>query len=429
MPTAPNAINTSIDVLGWTHKLINGKRKNSQRYANWRAEVELKIKAKGWLWKKDAGNALDAFILECIALSDFPVPAASLIKIRPPTDNTKPSHKAVNELIIDCFKKVRESQSKRKRATAQEEIAAEAAEAEEADASGPAAKKSRYDAGRAVVMYILDPENATHHPAAATWHWNLLEVKKIRVLYEPSINELHLKFSANLPDGRKVREIQGALANSDPNDGALEKTPSDVTHIRSDDDLDAFLRLTEAKPIKLLIILHKTNGPNTPPPAGTNASKYYFQKGRFDGPEYYADEVEDSEAEVSKRAGGKKGVPRKDHTFEERLEVIRRRIRRQQDLLVLLEAKHKAAFPAAIHDGDPGGALRVLCYGRSDKLTGKQVVGFRQVVSDYLQEITQQTAAGGGQTAAQIEAAALNVIKTDINGAVYPALNLPNTLP
>ena len=59
---------------------------------------------------------------------------------------------------------MRESQRKRKRATAQEEIAAEAAEAEEADASGPAAKKSRYDAGRAVVMYILDPENATHHP-------------------------------------------------------------------------------------------------------------------------------------------------------------------------------------------------------------------------------------------------------------------------
>ena len=34
-------------------------------------------------------------------------------------------------------------------------------------------------------------------------------------------------------------------------------------------------------------------------------SKYYFLKGRFDGPEYYADEVEDSEAEVSKRLRGK----------------------------------------------------------------------------------------------------------------------------
>ena len=120
----------------------------------------------------------------------------------------------------------------------------------------------------------------------------------------------------------------GALANTDPTNTTVEQPPSDVTHIRSDDDLDAFLRLTEAKLIKLLIILHKLNGPNTPPPAGTNVSKYYFLKGRFDGPKYYTDEVEDSEAEVSKRAGGKKGVPRKDHMFEERLEVIRRRIRR-----------------------------------------------------------------------------------------------------
>ena len=77
-------------------------------------EVELKITAKGWLCKKDVGTVLDAFILECIALSDFPVPAISLIKIRPPTDNTNKLHKAVHELIIDYFKKVRELQSTNK---------------------------------------------------------------------------------------------------------------------------------------------------------------------------------------------------------------------------------------------------------------------------------------------------------------------------
>ena len=76
--------------------------------------MELKLKAKAWLWKKDAGNALDAFPLECIALNDFTVPTASLIKIRPRNDNIKPSHKAVNELIIDWFQKVHESQGKGK---------------------------------------------------------------------------------------------------------------------------------------------------------------------------------------------------------------------------------------------------------------------------------------------------------------------------
>ena len=265
MSTAPNAINTSIDILGWTHKKVNRKRKNLQRYSNWQTEVELKIKAKGWLWKHDAGNTLDAFILECIALDNFPVPAASLIRITPPTDNTKLSHKAVNELLIDCFKKVHESQSKRKRATAQEEIATEAAEAEKDDAPGPAAKKPRYKDGRAVVMYILDPENNTHHPTPVKWHWDLPGVKKIAVLYEPSINELHLKFSTHLPDGRKVRETLGALTNTDPTKTTVEQPPSDVTHICYNDDLDAFLRLTKAKPIKLQIILHKLKGPNTPP--------------------------------------------------------------------------------------------------------------------------------------------------------------------
>ena len=92
-----------------------------------------------------------------------------------------------------------------------------------------------------------------------------------------------------------------------------------MTHIRSDEDLDAFLHLTEAKPIKLLIVLQKltTDGVNTPPPAGSNANTYFFNLGRFDGPEYYVYDIEDSEEEIANRAvGGKKGVPRKDHKFE-----------------------------------------------------------------------------------------------------------------
>ena len=108
-------------------------------------------------------------------------------------------------------------------------------------------------------MYILPPVNATHHPAGANWDWNLPKVKKIRVLYKPSINKLHLKFSAKLPNGRNVTEIQGAMAYSHTTDVALEQTPSDPTHTCFDDDLDAFLRLTVSNPIRLLIILHKTN--------------------------------------------------------------------------------------------------------------------------------------------------------------------------
>ena len=58
-------------------------------------------------------------------LKDFPSSGALVIQ-RKLADDTRPAHKAVNELLIDCFKKVRESQNKRKRNVAQEDIEAEA---------------------------------------------------------------------------------------------------------------------------------------------------------------------------------------------------------------------------------------------------------------------------------------------------------------
>ena len=98
-----------------------------------------------------------------------------------------------------------------------------------------------------------------------------------------------------------MREIIGALANAPPdNNGVIPPlhTLADVTHILSDKDLDAFLHLTEVKLIKFLVILHKVGGVNISPPKGRNAGTYYFDVSRFDEPEYYNKEVEDSEEEV-----------------------------------------------------------------------------------------------------------------------------------
>jgi hypothetical protein len=306
MPTPPHAINNSIDTLGWPHTTVQGgRRKNSPRYSSWRSEVEQKIRGKGWLWKKDGGNLYDAFVLECIDLDDFPVSGASTIR-RTQTDDTKPFHKALNELMLDCFKKVRESKNKRKRAIAREEIAA--GSVIESDAEGPEPKRGRHAEGRPVALYVLDPGDVTHHPQVGEWHWDLPAVEKLAVLYDSSIDELHVKLSSELPDGRKVREIIGALQDAAADADAMQK-PGRTTRIRSDDELDAFLRLTKAKPIKLLIILHRkpADGNNTPPPQGMTT--YYFKPGRFDGPEYYDDPLEDSGEEVAKRVGGKQGVP------------------------------------------------------------------------------------------------------------------------
>lgn len=48
-------------------------------------------------------------------------------------------------------------------------------------------------------------------------------VKKLGVIYEPSLNELYQKVSPHLPDGRKVREIIGALTSGE--DEALPTLP------------------------------------------------------------------------------------------------------------------------------------------------------------------------------------------------------------
>ena len=137
------------------------------------------------------------------------------------------------------------------------------------------------------------------------------------------------------------------------------------------------------KPVKILVVLHSAAGrANSPTPAGANKDTYYFKVGRFKGLEYYVDVVEDVDEEVGKRAGGKRGVPRKDHKFEELLEGVRYRNRRQKKLLQSLEGKHKVGYPEAIYEGDLGGQSSLKCYGGEAGLSSKQVVPFRQVVRE-----------------------------------------------
>jgi len=421
MPTAANTFNNSIDLLGWPYTVIGGgRRKNFAKYGSWRSEVEVQIRGKGWQWKKDGSNDYDELLMECVGLEDFPSLGATLIRWNPKTDDTKPAHKALKELMLDCFNKVRESRGKRRIAGAREELLAEAGQDEEDEGAATEGrvprKRARFEDVRPVVIYILDPQDDRHHPAAGKWNWSAQGVKRLGVLYESSLNQLHCKVSSYRPDGRKVREIIGALKNARDEDGDDLKVPADATHIRSDDELFGFLRLTGAVPAKLLIVLYRDPAvrANSAPPARGNPSRYYFNLGRFDGPEYYVDEVEDSGEEVPKRAGGKRGVPHIDHKFEESLEDCRRRIRRQQRQLGTLEVKHKAAFPDTVHDSDPGGELRVLCYGEEDGLSGMQVVWFKEVIVDYVADLavrrTANMAAGRGLTDDQIKIAVVDQV-------------------
>ena len=120
MPTLPNAINNSVDTLGWSHKVVgpNRRRINSKLYSIWHSEVEAKIKAKGWSWKKDpSANIYAEFLTECIGIGTFPV-GAQMLCSQPKDEANGAYHKALNELMLDCFKKVRESTQTKKHAAA-----------------------------------------------------------------------------------------------------------------------------------------------------------------------------------------------------------------------------------------------------------------------------------------------------------------------
>jgi len=72
-----------------------------------------------------------------------------------------------------------------------------------------------------------------------------------------------------MPAGRTVRQILTALKY--PVAGSSQ--PTDWSSLRSDEEVVAFLQMTNAKPIRLLIVLHRPPSatPVSPVPAGLEA--------------------------------------------------------------------------------------------------------------------------------------------------------------
>ena len=64
-----------------------------------------------------------------------------------------------------------------------------------------------------------------------------------------------------IPDGRSLREILGAL--EDPPAG--NSVAADWTKMQTNAEVYAFLRITKANPIRLLLVLYRNDGtPDTP---------------------------------------------------------------------------------------------------------------------------------------------------------------------
>jgi len=147
---------------------------------------------------------------------------------------------------------------------------------------------------------------------------------------------------AYVPAGRKVQEFWSALADPDP---ANPTFPADATSLGADGEVSAFLRLTTAKPIRLLIVLHEGRQANIAP--------QYFSLDRFDPPVRYVELDEDSDAVVRKAAGVRqRRLPNADHTFEQRIYELRYREKRQSDIKTYVKGQHNQKYSDAIHSED-----------------------------------------------------------------------------
>ena len=80
------------------------------------------------------------------------------------------------------------------------------------------------------------------------------------VLYIQGIAEVISKATWHVPEEHIVREVFGTLENLLPReDGVVDPNdpPADWLHLTTDKEVDGFLRLMGAKPIRLLVCLHQ----------------------------------------------------------------------------------------------------------------------------------------------------------------------------
>ena len=99
-------------------------------------------------------------------------------------------------------------------------------------------------------------------------------------------------------------------------DQANPTFPADATSLAADGEVLAFLHLTTAKPIQILIVLLEAGHANIAPD--------HFSLDRFDPSVRYADHEEGSDAMVQNPAGmSQRRLPNADHTAEQRIHELR----------------------------------------------------------------------------------------------------------
>ena len=142
------------------------------------------------------------------------------------------------------------------------------------------------------------------------------------------------------PPGRTVRDIYEGLA--DPLT-LRPWAPAGFASLRTDTEMEAFLKMTMANPIHLLFVLHWNDG--TPDTPCLNPAHKYLPTDKFDPPQIYDKYAGDTDAIIGDQAGvGQRRMPTTDNTFEESKYKIRKHIECQLELLRFITCKHREKF-------------------------------------------------------------------------------------
>ena len=330
MPTPTSAITNAKLALGWGEK--------SADYRRWRRIMKAyyttnNIKSRSDASRQEWKNARDHGMK---VEHGFPQSGLDLL-----SRNTAAAEKAkdhLNNLLLDCLKKTRETETREDLATAGRRQAEVDVEVDDAVDRTPSSN-------RIVRVYISDPNVAASKAPDGKYLWATCPKSQLVKLKNITLAELHKGIQTRLQNG-KIHSIYGALEKP-PADGSL---PSDVERICTDEDLENFLDVTHGSysPVCFQVQVHKTGGGAVTPAPDERS---YFLETMFDGAdagaaagaELYDPAVEDSDQDQYLIAKGKRkklAWPRTDVRFETQKAKTRKRIRRMKAHLQQLKTKH-----------------------------------------------------------------------------------------
>ena len=267
----------------------------------------------------------------------------------------KAAETALDKILQDVLKKSRDTE----RSHAMSQVASLAATTPnvqyapdanpdaDADTSGRNACNKAGDGGfrKSVRIFLVDPGRGdeVRDEDRGAYKWDGGPSHCVAVMKVASLLEVVDKVRDKIPEGRTVRAVFGALENP-----TRHNPIPDATRLQSDEEVEAFFDLTNAKPIRFQVVLRRDPEAvplreDTPPPDDGE----YFPEDFLNAAEEYNDPAEDSDALCRNLAGySKRTMPRKDEAFEQRKMDARRRLKKvREEGLNPVKVKHREKFP------------------------------------------------------------------------------------